>query len=129
MQLDKCMALRYQVEFFQGYNGKPSDEGCYIQLRTDVPSYTKKIGKEEFDGSDDFIQALFDVDGVVAVSTTAFRVYIEKSPAFSWDEVINPSIEAIRDATSQTGVEEIAPPQYLENKNSRRVFDGSGSIT
>lgn len=123
------MALQYQLEFFQGYNGKPSDEGCFIQLRTDVPSYTKKIGKEEFDDSDDFIKALFDVDGVVSVSTTAFRVYIEKSPAFSWDEVINPVIEAIRDSVSATGVSQIAPPQILDNKNSRRVFDGSRSIT
>lgn len=123
------MALQYQIEFFQGYNGKPSDEGCYIQLRTDVPSYTKKIGKEEFDGSDDFIQALFDVDGIVALSTTAFRVYIEKSPAFSWDEVLNPAIDAIKEAVNQTDVTEIAPPQYLENKNSRRVFDGGNSIT
>ncbi len=123
------MALQYQIEFFQGYNGKPSDEGCYIQLRKDIPTYTKKIGKEEFDGSDDFLQTLFDVDGVVSLSTTAFRVYIEKSPAFSWDEVLNPVIDAIKESVNETDVYEIAPPQFLDNKNSRRVFDGGNSIT
>jgi len=117
------MMLRYQVEYFQGYNGQPSDEGAFIQLRTDVPTYIKRTGKEEYDADDDFLNALFDVNGIVAISTTAYRVYIEKSPAYSWDEVINPVVDVIREATDETDVAEIAPPQYLTNKNSRRVYD------
>lgn len=119
--------LMYQVEFFQGYNGKPSDEGVFIQLRHDVPSYIERTGKEDYDpnGDDgsDFLTDLFNVNGVVVVSTTAYRVYIEKSPTYSWDEIINPVVEVIRGATGLTGVSEIAPPQYLENKISRRIYE------
>lgn len=120
--------LEYKLEFFKGVGGGASDEGVYIQLRTDPPyeSYISRIGREDYialqdDYKTDFVTALFACSGVVGVSVSAFRVYIEKSPVFSWTEVLSPIIEEIRIATETDDISELpGSPMYLTDKDDRR---------
>lgn len=120
--------LQYKLEYFKGAGGGASDEGVYIQLRSDPPyeSYMSQIGREDYVGLEDdrktdFLNALFECEGVVELSVSAFRVYVEKSPVFSWSEVLGPVIEEIRIATEDDDIEELpGSPLYLTDKNDRR---------
>jgi hypothetical protein len=85
-------ALQYKFEYLQGAIG-PTDDGVFIQLRTDVPAYQPIITKELYFSAQNttttaLATALFGINGVVRLSTQAWRVYIEKSPVFQWDEVL-----------------------------------------
>lgn len=120
--------LEYKLEYFKGVGGGASDEGVYIQLRSDPPyeSYISRIGREDYtqlddDFKTDFLNALFECVGVVSLSVSAYRVYVEKSPVFTWTEVLSPVIEEIRIATETDSVVELpGSPIYLENKDDRR---------
>lgn len=84
--------LYYKLEYFQGAAG-PTDPGVYIQLRTDLPAYQHVITKEVYLSSQntitsDFVTALFGIPGVVRLASQAWRLYIEASPVFKWDEVL-----------------------------------------
>ena len=84
--------LLFKLEYFHGAGG-PTDDGVFIQLRHEVPAYQHVITKEVYFSSEnqnhsDFATALFNVYGVVRLSSQAWRVYIEKSPVFKWDEVL-----------------------------------------
>jgi hypothetical protein len=84
--------LEYKLEYFQGAAG-PTDPGVYIQLRTDLPAYQHIITKEVYFSPENsttfpFITAVFNVPGVVRLASQAWRLYIEASPVFKWDEVL-----------------------------------------
>lgn len=84
--------LQYKLEYFQGAAG-PTDPGVYIQLRTDLPAYQAVITKEIYFSAENsttspFVTAVFGVPGVVRLASQAWRLYVEASPVFKWDEVL-----------------------------------------
>jgi hypothetical protein len=116
--------LVFKLEYFKGIGGA-SDEGVFIQLKTDVPAYCSKIGKEEYvnGGGDpsDFMDGIFAVPGVVVASSQAFRVYVEKSPLFTWSEVLGPLLEFIRVQVGADNLQEATgSPTTLGSENDRR---------
>ena len=132
--------LEYRLEYFQGYGEKATDDGVFIHLRTDVPAYIDYTNKEAFTAEDEaennddedptpmnaegddtssFIEAIFNTPGVVAAACHSHRIYIEKSPAFQWAEVINPVVDIIRGATDTEEVREFAPPIQLTNNDKK----------
>lgn len=116
--------LVFKLEYFKGIGGA-SDEGCFIQLKTDVPAYCSKIGKEEYvlggGTPSDFMDGIFSVPGVVVAGAGAFRVYVEKSPLFEWTEVLGPLLEFIRTEVGADNLEEaIGSPTTLTSENDRR---------
>jgi hypothetical protein len=117
--------LDYKLEYFKSDSNSDGDEGAYIHFRTDMPAYQSKIGKEEYyclpeEKQSEFLNTLFSVGGVEVISSMAFRLYIEKSPVFSWSEVLGPLIEVVRVFTSMSGVNELpGSPVTLTTANRR----------
>lgn len=94
------MAMNYKLEFVFD-DSAPSDSSVYIHLRNNPPIYKAKINKEDYDvlssgEKNSFLTGLFLIAGVVELSTTAYRVWLMKSPAYNWQEVLDPVIEALR---------------------------------
>jgi hypothetical protein len=88
------VAFDYKLEF--SYNeSTPSDSSVYIQMRRNTPVYQAHIDKEDYDILSDelkheFLTGLFNISGVVELSTKAYRIWLMKSPVFSWEEVLLP---------------------------------------
>lgn len=116
--------LGFKLEYFKADTA--SDEAVYIQLRSDLVGYMSLIGKEDYsklaDGKKTAIMtAIFACLGVTQASAQAYRVYIEKSPVFSWTEVLGPVVEAIRVATGNDTITELpGSPTYLTSDAGRR---------
>jgi hypothetical protein len=120
------MTLDYKLEYFKGVGGGATDEGVFIQLRTDVPAYTHIIAKEDYfnlpsSSQNAFMTGLFGIAGVVRASSQAHRLYYEKSPVFTWEEM-NPTVLAYLAAQIGVGDPNELPgsPITLEGTNNRR---------
>lgn len=88
------MAFEYKLEFSYDET-TPSDSSVYIQMRRNTPVYQGHITKEDYDVLDDtlknaFLTGLFNISGVVELSTKAYRIWVMKSPVFNWQEVLEP---------------------------------------
>lgn len=86
----------YKLEFLYD-DTAPSDDGVYIHMRDNPPIYKEHTTKEDYDvlGDDEknaFLTELFTVAGVVEVSTKAYRIWLMKSPVYTWEEVLAPII-------------------------------------
>ena len=116
--------LPYKLEYVQ----KPlSDPGVMMHIRSDVPAYQDLISREDYFAADNtvnqtaFITSLFYLPGVVQVSSKAYRVYVEKSPVYTWNEVLGPLFSTVSSATSHTGTAELAASGItLESITERR---------
>ena len=119
--------LAYKLEYYQGAAG-PADEGVFIQLRTDVPAYQHVITKEVYFGPEntnhsEFCNALFNIAGVVRLSSQAHRLYIEKSPVFTWQEILGPVFNVLNYYTGTSGVVELPGSGVtLSSVDDRRSF-------
>ncbi len=116
--------LGFKLEYFKGDTA--SDEGVYIQLRSDLTGYMTLISKEAYaklsdERKTDTMTALFACPGVVQASCQAYRVYVEKSPVFGWSEVLGPVVEAIKVAAECDDLVELpGSPLYLTSDAGRR---------
>lgn len=118
------MALLYKLEYINGIG----DEGVYIQMRSNPTGYQTLISKEDYVNGKSgavasaFMNALFAVAGVVRASSQAHRVYVEKSPAFNWTEVLNALLPVISTQVGQGGTytKLNGPDITLENQSDRR---------
>lgn len=86
--------LTYKLEFNRD-DDAPSDSSVYIQLRVNPPIYQKLIDKEDYDIlpaelKHEFTTNLFNIAGVTELSIRAYRVWLMKSPIYSWEEVLLP---------------------------------------
>ena len=106
------MALEYKLEYNKN-DEKPSDEAVYIQLRRNTPVYQAHIDKEAYDilpeeNKHEFLTGLFNIGGVVEVSSKAYRVWISKSPSFTWSEVLDPLLVYMKEYYGEDDLEEMA---------------------
>lgn len=124
------MALKYKLEAFRD-GTKPSQEGVFIHFLEDVPCYQSLITKEEYFGSctdsegaekNDFITKLFEVEGVVEVSSKAYRLYIIKAELFDWTSIItNVFVDVLFEAFGETSAEELPGSRMtIGDANQRR---------
>jgi hypothetical protein len=84
--------LRYRIEFSQDENTR-SDSAAYIHIRQIPPIYQTAIDKEDYETSltkHPFITGIFNISGVCEVSVKAYRIWLVKSPIFTWQEVLTP---------------------------------------
>lgn len=99
------MALEYKLEYIKD-GDQAAGEGVFIQIKKDVPSYRNFVGKEDYyadpDGRSDFVDGLFDIDGITNIASQAFRVYVEKSPIFHWTEVLPDVLDHIAESVDET---------------------------
>lgn len=120
------MALRFKLEFFRD-GTKPTQQGVYMHFEKDVPCYMDLVTKEEyskFDPEDkcDFVTNLFAVEGVVEVSSKAYRLYIIKAELFDWTSIItNVFVNVLFSSFGESGVQELPGSRItLDNANQRR---------
>ena len=88
------MAIYYKIEYLKDDN-QPEDISVFIHMKYNVPIYQSKIDKEDYDVLPDdlkhpFLTGLFAIGGIVEVSCRAYRIWISRSPVFSWEETLGP---------------------------------------
>lgn len=103
--------LNYKLEYFKDAT-QPSDEGVFIHLDIDLPAYQGLIGKEDYlalDVQDQsaFVTGLFGIAGVMDVSAKANRLFITKSPIFTWMQVFSPLLVYLQAQLGATSVNEL----------------------
>lgn len=120
------MALQYKLEYLKDET-QPEDMSVFIQLRRNTPIYQERINKEDYDVLSDglkheFLTGLFNIGGVVEVSTKAYRVWISKSPTFTWDEVLNPLLFYMKEYFEEDSLEKMQGSGVtLTSVNDRRA--------
>lgn len=119
------MALQYKLEF--NTPSGASDDSVYIHLRQD-PVFRTRIGKESYsalpnDQKQGLITEIFGVPGVVEVSTKTNRIWLMKSPIFSWQEVIQPVLFIVRDRFGETSIESLPGSAFIDGKGLRLISD------
>lgn len=86
------MPLQFKLEWFRD-GETPTQEGAFLHFKVDVPCYMDLITKEEYeeleeDEKCEFITSLFNIPGVVEISSKAYRLYIIKAELFDWSSVL-----------------------------------------
>jgi hypothetical protein len=122
----------YKLEYCYE-SSSPADASVFIQIRDNPPIYQEHIDKEAYDILSDglkheFLTALFNIAGVVELSTKAYRVWFMKSPAYQWLEVVEPFIFYMSDYFGYADGPEAMPGSAnldgtgftLDSLNSRR---------
>ena len=119
------MALQYKLEYLKDET-QPEDMSVFIQMRRNTPVYQDKIDKEDYDVLDsgskhEFLTGLFNINGVVEISSKAYRVWVSKSPVFTWDEVLTPLLIYMRDYFEEDELQELqGSGMTLTSVNERR---------
>lgn len=114
--------LQFKLEYVKFDN---ADDGCFIHTRQDVPEYRTFLYREDYfvgndDGKTPFMTGLMEINGVIGVATQCFRTYVEKSPVYTWTEVLGPVVEALRVALNLTNKVELADSGNTVPATSRR---------
>lgn len=121
------MPLQYKLEFNTPRGA--SDESVYIHLRQD-PVFQTRIGKESYsvlpdEQKKDLITEIFDVPGVVELSAKATRIWLMKSPVFSWQEIIQPVLFILRDHFGESEIASLPGSAFIDGSGFRLVSDTS----
>ena len=85
------MTFWYKLEFSYD-NENPADAGVYLHMRVMPPTTRRQTRKEDYDSlpaeeQHDFLTGIFNTPGVEEVSCLAYRLWIMKSPIYTWAEV------------------------------------------
>jgi len=125
------MAFEYKLEYVY-QDETPADASVYIQMKRNTPIYQGRIAKEDYDILEDeekneFLTELFNIAGVVEISTQAYRIWVMKSPVFNWSDVLLPMLTYLTEYYGEDGYSDLpgsANPDgtgfTLESMNSRR---------
>ena len=102
------MSLMYKLEYIYD-SGAPSDCAVFIHLRDAPPVYLAHITKEDYDWLDsslknDFASGLLNVAGLTEISIKAYRVWLMKSPVYTWEEVLIPVLYFIAESLGKSGI-------------------------
>lgn len=101
----------YKLEFIFD-DTSPSDSSVFIQMRDNPPIYMVHTNKEDYDIIDDdlknpFITALFNIAGISEMSIKSYRIWIMKSPVYSWTEVLGPVLAYLSEFYEYVGTESL----------------------
>ncbi len=84
--------LLYRIEFLK-VDGEPSNEALFFQFRQSPKRehWLDRVRKQDYGlGSNVLADSIFLVAGVTELSIQPFRIWISKSPAYNWSEIILP---------------------------------------
>jgi len=100
------MAFDYKLEFAYD-ESTAADASVFIQMRNNPPVYMGRANKEDYDllpptEQHIFTTTLFAISGVTELATNAYRVWIMKSPAYTWTEVLSPALDYMKTYFGQT---------------------------
>lgn len=114
--------LDYRLEYVKIDN---HDDGVFVHVRTDVPEYRSFVYRDDyFVGADDvrtgFFNGVMNTPGVTGGASQAFRLYITKSPVFSWSEILGPIMEWLKTNVTADGLNELYDSGNTVLAESRR---------
>lgn len=103
------MSLFVKLEYVYD-DETPADASVFIHLRRNPPIYQAHIDKEDYDilpdeEKNEFLTALFVIAGVTELSTSAYRIWLMKSPVYLWSEIIPPVLEYLRSYYSEADIQ------------------------
>lgn len=106
------------------------DEGIFVHVRTDVPEYRSFVHREDyFIGADDvrtvFFTSIMNTPGITGAAAQAFRLYLTKSPVFSWSELLGPIMELMRVTLNLDALNELYDSGNTVLPDARRPTDYS----
>lgn len=86
--------FQYKLEFVYD-NTASSDSAVYIQMRDNPPVYQEHVTKEDYDVlqnelKHEFLTTIIQIAGITEMSVKAYRVWVMKSPAYNWEEILTP---------------------------------------
>lgn len=115
------MALSYKLEYCYD-NDAPSDSSVYMHLRVMPPVTRRQTKKEDYDQLSEaerhvFLDNIFNIPGVEEVSCTAYRLWVMKSPAFTWTEINTAILDYLKTWSGET---------EAESMQGSANIDGSG---
>ena len=115
-------ALYYRSEFLKDDNNA-SNEAVYLQLRgsPQADDWMDSTRKQDYEyGTSVLADAIFGVAGVTELSIQPFRVWMSKSPIYSFEEIIPTVLFLIQDSLGLTSNEELpGSPVYLGKVKDR----------
>lgn len=123
----------YKLEFLYD-DGTPSDASVFIQMRDNPPIYMVKTNKEDYDIIPDteknpFITKLFDIAGVTEMSLKAYRIWIMKSPTYTWFEVLDPIIIYLASFYGYTGSVTLPASGLVDGSNGTYIPTGNQLVS
>lgn len=128
--------MLYKLEYIQGWKSQ-SDPGVLIHLRVNPPVFLKFTPIEDItEDSDPFARAISEIPGVTDILLTAYRVFVQKSPSYRWDEVLPTLLNTIQTSLGFDSRGELEPPvggpetgntDPVPNKSDRRTWPLSNS--
>lgn len=103
------MALLYKIELLKD-ESRPADDSAFIHLKENPPYYIGRTDKEDYDilpdaDKNDFATSILDVSGVVELSITAYRIWVMKTPLYTWKEVLDPIVALLVSNFGEDGSE------------------------
>ena len=115
-------ALYYRAEFLKD-EITASNEAVFLQLRgsPQADDWMDRTRKQDYvDGTSVLADAIFGVAGVTELSIQPFRVWMSKSPIYSFEEIIPTVLFLIQDNLGLTSNEELpGSPVYLTKAKDR----------
>lgn len=120
--------LNYKLEYFKDPT-EPSDEGVFIHIYPDIPpEYTTLVSRESYAAGGgtytDLANQFFSIPGITRLALQSTRVYVEKSPIFSWNNILNAALTVIKGVTNTTTLNELPGSGItIESPSDRRGFE------
>jgi len=125
-KIDKDMAsLRYKLEYNWDEVGD-ANSGVYIHLRENPPIYLTKTNKEDYDilpeeNKHVWMAGIFAIAGITEASSQCYRIWVKKSPAFTWAEVTLPLLHFMRSWFEYDGLLEIQGSDNVEGAGAKFI--------
>jgi hypothetical protein len=111
------VALPYKIEFSaQSFNGDPA---VFIHIKYEPPSsafYTTQVTSAQYTGTVPLIQQILAIDGVSAICSQAYRIWITRSSTYLWEDIIPQVLGVIVTTFGSTTSVELPGSHPLEGK-------------
>ena len=99
-------------------------EACVLHFRSDLPSFFyPAISKDKyvnFEDKNEILDILFSISGVNKVGSESYKIYIEKSDNFFWEEILAEVIEKLTIFFRCYGWNELPGSRYVTKDSSIR---------
>lgn len=99
-------------------------EACVLHFRSDLPSFFyPAISKDRyvnFEDKNEILDLLFSISGVSKVGSESYKIYIEKSDNFFWEEILAEVIEKLTIFFRCYDWNELPGSRYVTNDSSIR---------
>jgi hypothetical protein len=107
-----------------GSPGCGSIEACYIHIKHNPPVFMDRTRREAYEAldeedQDEFITNLITINGVTEMSVTAYRIWIQKAPAFRWGSIVESALSYMNTYFEEDGLNALPGSANVDGTNTR----------